>query len=89
MWKPCSVKNGKAFRAGIYWPTTLKDAEILVKQCKQCQFFGKQARVLAHNLITIPLSWHFAFWGLDMIDPLAKALGGFTYVLVIIDKFTK
>ena len=44
---------GKAFRAGFYWPTALMDAKILIKQCKKCQFFGKQAKVLAHNLITI------------------------------------
>ena len=79
----------KAFRADFYWPTTLKDAEILVKQCKKCQFFGKQAKVPAHKLITIPPSWPFTCWGLDMIAPLAKAPGGFTYVLVAIDKFTK
>ena len=80
---------GKAFRAGFYWPTALKDVEILVRQCKKCQFFGKQAKVLAHNLFTIPPSWPFACWGLDMMGPLAKAPGGFTYVLVAIDKFTK
>ena len=27
---------GKTFRAGFYWPTTLKDAEELVKHCKNC-----------------------------------------------------
>ena len=80
---------GKAFRVGFYWPTALKDAELLVKQCKKCQFFEKQTSVPAHNLITIPPSWPFACWGLDMIGPLTKAPGGFTYVLVALDKFTK
>ena len=80
---------GKAFRAGFYWPIALKDVEILVRQCKKCQFCGKQEKVPAHNLITIPPSWPFACWGLDMMGPLAKAPGGFTYVLVAIDKFTK
>ena len=28
-------------------------------------------------------------WGLDMVRPLKKAPGGFTHLLVAIDKFTK
>ena len=28
-------------------------------------------------------------WGLDMVGPLKKAPGGFTHLLVVVDKFTK
>ena len=28
-------------------------------------------------------------WGLDMVGPLKKALGGFTHLLIAVDKFTK
>ena len=28
-------------------------------------------------------------WGLDLVGPLKKALGGYTHLLVTIDKFTK
>jgi hypothetical protein len=80
---------GKAFRSGFYWPIALADAEALVRRCTNCQFFSKQPHVLAHNLITIPPSWPFACWGLNMIGPLTTASGGFTHVLVAIDKFTK
>lgn len=34
-------------------------------------------------------SWPFALWGLDMVGPLKTAPGGFTRILVAIDKFTK
>jgi hypothetical protein len=67
----------------------LADAKDLIRWCTNCQFFGRQAHVPAHNLITIPPSWYFACWGLDMIGPLTTAPGGFTHVLVAIDKFTK
>jgi hypothetical protein len=79
----------KAFRSGFYWLTALADAEALVRRCMKCQFFRKQPHVPAHNLITIPPSWPFACWGLDMIGPLTTAPGGFTHVMVAIDKFTK
>jgi hypothetical protein len=80
---------GKAYRVGFWWSTVVSDAEDLVRRCQNCQFFGKQSHVLAHSLIIIPPSWSFACWSLDMIGPFKMAPGGFTHVLVAIDKFTK
>ena len=37
----------------------------------------------------IPVTWPFMVWGLDLVGPLKKALGGYTHLLVTIDKFTK
>jgi ribonuclease HI len=79
----------KAYRVSFWWPTAVSDAEDLVRRCQNCQFFGKQSHVLTHNLITIPPSWPFTCWSLDMVGPFTTALGGFTHVLVAIDKFTK
>jgi hypothetical protein len=80
---------GKAYKADFWWPTAVTDVEDLVRRCQNCQFFGKQTHVPAHSLITIPPSWPFACWSLDMIGPFMIAPGGFTHVLVAIDKFTK
>jgi ribonuclease HI len=79
----------KAFRRAFYWPTALGDAEELVRRCQGCQYFAKQQHVPAYELVTIPPTWPFACWGLDMIGPLPTAPGGFNRVLVAIDKFTK
>jgi hypothetical protein len=37
----------------------------------------------------IPVTWTFVVWGLDIIGPLRKAPGGYTHLLVAIDKFSK
>jgi hypothetical protein len=79
----------KAFRRAFYWPTALGDVEELVRRCQGCQYFAKQQHVPAYKLVTIPPTWPFACWGLDMIGPLPTAPGGFNRVLVAIDKFTK
>jgi hypothetical protein len=79
----------KAFRRAFYWPTALGDAEELVRRCQGCQYFVKQQHVPAYKLVTIPPTWPFACWGLDMIGPLPTAPGGFNRVLVASDKFTK
>ena len=45
--------------------------------------------MLTQELQTILASWPFACWGLDMIGPFKPTLGGFWYVYVAIDKFSK
>jgi hypothetical protein len=79
----------KAFRHGFYWPTAQKDAEQLVKHCNGCQRFSKHRNTPAAALKTIPLTWPFAVWGLDMVGPFKIAPGGLTHLLVTVDKFTK
>jgi ribonuclease HI len=79
---------GNAFRQGFYWPTAVADATRIVRSCQGCQFYA-QTHLPAQALQTIPLTWSFAMWGLDLVGPLHKAPGGFTHLLVAIDKFSK
>jgi transposase InsO family protein len=80
---------GKVFRSGFYWPNAKQDAVELVQRCEACQYLSKQHHLPVQQLQTIPVTWPFACWGLDMIGPFKKAQGGYTHVLVVIDKFTK
>jgi transposase InsO family protein len=80
---------GNAFRQGFYWPTAVADATRIVRSCRGCQFYVRQTHLPAQALQTIPITWLFVVWGLDLVDPLQKARGGFTHVLVAIDKFSK
>ncbi|CAN6381748.1 unnamed protein product [Urochloa humidicola] len=43
----------------------------------------------AQSLQTIPVTWPFEVWGLDLVGPLKKAPGGYTHLLVAVNKFTK
>ena len=40
-------------------------------------------------LQTIPLSWPFMVWGLDILGPFPRAAEGYRFLYVTIDKFTK
>jgi hypothetical protein len=80
---------GNAFRQGFYWPTVVADATRIVRTCQGCQFYAKQTHLPAQALQTIPITWLFAVWGLDLVGPLQKAPGGYTHLLVAIDKFSK
>jgi hypothetical protein len=40
-------------------------------------------------LQTIPITWPFSIWGLDLVGPFKKAKGGFTHIFIAVDKFTK
>ena len=80
---------GKAFRYGFYWPTALQQAEELVRRCGGCQRFANKSHLPATTLKTIPLTWPFAVWCLDMVGPFRPARGNMTHILVMVDKFTK
>jgi ribonuclease HI len=80
---------GKAFRHSFYWPTALHDAAELVKSCEACQFHAKQIHTPAQALQMILPSWPFAVWGVDILGPFPRAVGGYRYLFVAIDKFTK
>ena len=73
----------KAFRAD-------QDAKEIVQHCEACQMFATRPGVPTTELHMIPLAWPFAQWGLDMVGPLCKSSnGGYTRLLVAVDKFTK
>jgi ribonuclease HI len=80
---------GNAFRQGFYWPTAVADATRIVRSCQGCQFYARQMHLPAQALQTIPITWPFAVWGLDLIGTLQKAPRGFSHLLVTIDKFSK
>jgi transposase InsO family protein len=80
---------GNAFRQGFYWPTAVADAPRIVRSCRGCQFYTRRMHLPAQTLQTILITWPFAVWGLDLVGPLQKAPGGFTHLLVAIDKFSK
>ena len=65
----------KVFRSGFYWPTALNDATELVRSCNACQFYAKQIHQPAQGLQTIPLSWPFVVWGLDILGRSLERLG--------------
>ncbi|KAK1612950.1 hypothetical protein QYE76_036623 [Lolium multiflorum] len=80
----------KAFRLGFYWLTAKEDADKLVKTCRGCQYYATQPNAPAQELKTIPITWPFAVWGLDMVGKLKRSSpGGFEYLLVAVDKFGK
>jgi hypothetical protein len=80
---------GNAFRQGFYWPTAVADATRIVRTCQGCQFYARKTHLPAQALQTIPITWPFTVWGLDLVGPLQKAPRGFTHLLVAIDKFSK
>jgi transposase InsO family protein len=61
----------------------------MVKRCEACRFHAKQIHQPAQELQTIPLTWPFVVWGLDILGPFPRAQGGYRYLYVTIDKFTK
>ena len=79
----------KAFHTCLFWLTTRADAQDLVQRCVGCQLFANQSHMPPTALQTIPITWPFAVWGLDMVGPLKGGSHKKKYLLVMVDKFTK
>nr|AAP03399.1 putative GAG-POL precursor [Oryza sativa Japonica Group]AAT78779.1 putative polyprotein [Oryza sativa Japonica Group]ABF98736.1 retrotransposon protein, putative, unclassified [Oryza sativa Japonica Group] len=61
----------------------------MVQRCVACQFHSKHTKLPAQALQTIPLTWPFSCWGLDILGPFPRGQGGYRFLFVAIDKFTK
>jgi hypothetical protein len=57
----------------------------VITKCKDCQFFQKHA----NPLWPIDLFWPFAIWEINIVGILPRAPGGFIFLFIVIDKFTK
>ena len=79
----------KAIRYGFHWPTITTDAEKMITACNGCQRFRTQKHTPNSALRTIPITWPFAVWVLDMLGPFKTARSDMTHLLVAVDKFTK
>jgi hypothetical protein len=80
---------GKAFRHGFYWPTVKDDTMEVVKKYRDCQFFQKQTIKHANPLQPIDIFWPFTVWGINIMGILPTTPGGFRYLFIGIDTFTK
>jgi hypothetical protein len=54
-----------------------------------CHFHAKQIHTPTQTLQMILPSWSFAVWGLNNLGPFLKAIKGYQYMYIAIDKFTK
>jgi hypothetical protein len=80
---------GKTFRHEFYWPTAKDDVMEIIAKCRDCQFFQKQTMKHVNPLRPIDIYWSFAIWGIDIVGMLPRAPGGFKFLFVGVDTFTK
>ncbi|GKV15754.1 hypothetical protein SLEP1_g26507 [Rubroshorea leprosula] len=79
----------KVLRQGYYWPNMQEDAARFVQKCQKCQFFAHLTHQPAEELRNLVAPWPFAQWGLDLLGPFVKGVGGVTHLVVAVDYFTK
>ena len=79
----------KTLRQGYYWPTMLKDATELVKNCKTCQEHAQISHLPSEPLTLITSPWPFQWWGLDILGPLPIGNGQCKFIVIGVDYFTK
>ncbi|XP_071906208.1 uncharacterized protein [Coffea arabica] len=79
----------KGILAGYYWPTIFRDSAELVARCKSCQLQAPVHHAPTQEMIPLHSPWPFFQWGIDLLGPFPRAPGGYEYLVVAIDYFTK
>ena len=74
---------------GCYWPTMKKDAVDFVKTCHTCQVQTNLIHTHPTSLQNMATSWPFHTWGLDLISPINPISGGYIWILMATEYFTK
>ncbi|XP_058208141.1 uncharacterized protein LOC131321150 [Rhododendron vialii] len=69
----------RALSQGYFWKNKKKDCEDTVRKCQPCQLFSPIPKQPAQNLSPITSPWPFAQWGLDIVEKLPTAPGGFKF----------
>ncbi|XP_071695149.1 uncharacterized protein [Rutidosis leptorrhynchoides] len=91
----CGLHSGprsiveKILRMGYYWPTMHEDTITLLRTCEPCQIHAKVQKQPKQEMITVLSAWPFSKWGIDLVGPLTEAPGGYKWLVVAIDYFTK
>ncbi|GKB40755.1 reverse transcriptase domain-containing protein [Tanacetum coccineum] len=62
----------KAMRSGYYWPTMHRDAQEMIRKCKDCQIHRPVPRHPQQPLTPITTPWPFYKWGIDIAGPFLK-----------------
>lgn len=70
-----------------YWPKMMKDIEIYVKSCDQCQKRNKPQG--KNQLHSIKVKAPFYQIGIDIVGPLNRTIRNKKYIVTAIDYFTK
>ena len=65
------------------------DVADYVRKCDQCQRLAPVLRSPTQDLISITISWPFAQWGIDIVEPLSTALAYKKLLLVATACFSK
>mmetsp|Transcript_80836 Transcript_80836/g.121497 ORF Transcript_80836/g.121497 Transcript_80836/m.121497 type:complete len:522 (-) Transcript_80836:442-2007(-) len=76
------------FYNGFYWSSMRKDCDTVVANCQQCLSYNVR-RMGYHPLTTITASLPFDHVAIDLFGPFPATIDGYTFVLLLIDIFTR
>ncbi|GKV15174.1 hypothetical protein SLEP1_g25976 [Rubroshorea leprosula] len=66
-----------------------QDAKLFVQKYQKCQFFAHLTHQPTEELTNMVAPWPFAQWGIDLLCPFVKSVGGVTHLVIVVNYFTK
>ncbi|XP_071909560.1 uncharacterized protein [Coffea arabica] len=75
----------KTMLLGYFWPSLRQDSQDLILGCPSCQVQAPEHHQPSNFMVPITSPWPFEQWGTDIIGPFPKAVGGYTFLIIISD----
>lgn len=87
--RPGARRMYSTLRRGVYWPTMVADVYGHVSRCTGCARNRLDERKHTSMLKLFPATEPFASLAMDILGPLPESEGGYKFILVIVDRFSK
>ena len=82
-------KMVEIIRPHFYWPSISRDCMLHIQQCQTCQKYDKTRPVQSPMQKREPATTPFENIAIDLVGPFPTAVGGFKYLLTMIDLATR
>ena len=86
---PGGIRMYYSLRREYYWPHMANDVFMTVRDCVSCARNRATVQKFQKFMKLFPASGPLEFVAMDLLDPLRKTTRGFTFILVITDRFSK
>lgn len=79
----------KILHVGYLWHTVFRDYILVVQKCHACQIHNRKSHAPPTQLHPVVVVGHFSKWGMDFMTCAPHSVGGYGYIIIVVDYFTK
>nr|GEU30247.1 reverse transcriptase domain-containing protein [Tanacetum cinerariifolium] len=76
-------------KQGYYWPSMHRNATKVIQDGEKCKEQSTIRKIAENSMITTESVWPFSHWGVNILEPLPIAPGGFKFLAIVVEHSMK